>query len=242
MAAPGLTQEPSEAETTQRELAATLRELRSLRESYYARRQSTAARIDRTRAEVTKLDGEVNELTAERDELDERARTTETELTDLTAENTKLDGELAASNEAIQRFAKDAKGLVEGGLPYRLQSRLAALDGVTAAPSARDAFGRLWSFFEEEMRIARSGETYSDEIDLGDGRQKHARFVRAGKLFLGFVTEDAADVGLWRQDRGWITDPTVVDPDAVRSAVEILDRRRAPEYVVLPVPVEADKP
>ena len=65
-----------------------------------------------------------------------------------------------------------------------------------------DATAQMWAFFEEEMRIARTGEVYTEEVPVPSGR-KHARVVRVGKMMLGFVSEDGVDVGVWVGGTGW---------------------------------------
>ncbi len=217
------------------ELSATLRELRQLRSGHYATNAALAAEITTTREVVKTLREEVGQSESEQARLRAEAEAIRADLVELGTRRDGLREQRAAILASIDAFGDAVRPLVDVGLPYRRESRLRAIDGFEAQESPRSAFARLWTFAEDELRVARSGETYSDEIELSDGRVKHARFVRIGKHVLGFVTEDGVDVGIWMANEGWVTDTSRFDPESVRTAVEILDRRRGPEHVSLPI-------
>ena len=93
---------------------------------------------------------------------------------------------------------------------------------------------RYWAFLQEELRIARSGEAYTSQVPLDGGRIKPARLFRVGHLVQGFVTEDGLESGL-ETPAGW---ERAVDPETdrvVRAAIDILDRRRAPALLRVPI-------
>lgn len=219
------------------ELADVLSELRNLRHSYYPRKERRDDEIATARTHVQELRGKVAELEREKTHLEADAASIREELSKLAEQKTAHTVERDRVLATISGFGDAVLPLIESGLPYRRESRTLAVDLFRTATEPRDAFTRMWTFFEDEARIARSGETYTDQITLNDGRVKHARFVRVGKHVLGFVTEDGMDTGLWLRGEGWVTDPTRIDPNAVRVAVEVLDRRRGPEHVSLPIPV-----
>lgn len=229
---PAVAQEKSEAE----ELTEVLAEMRGLRERYYAEKQQRTAAIAEARNRVTKLEADVRELEDQQRALEESTATLRKEVAELEGQQVELAQERSVVQKLVARFATVAREHVASSIPYRREPRAARIAGVEEL-SVAEAFGRLWSFFEEETRIARSGEAYTDEIELPDGRRKSARFLRVGKHILGFVTEDGVDAGLWRDGEGWVADAARVDGDAIRDALEILDRRRAPELVTLPVKI-----
>ena len=220
------------------DLQATLRELRELRQSYYAGKELRAAEIVATQSTVRNLRSDVERLEADVARLDEDSTSIRAELDELHRRNAALEQETSRVLAAISSFGDTVRPQVTHGLPYRQSERLRAIAGFRDETSVASAFALMWTFVEDEIRVARSGETYSDEIELDGGRIKHARFVRVGKHVLGFVTEDGVDVGIWMVGIGWVTDPARFDPEAVRTAVEILDRRRGPEHVSLPIRLE----
>ena len=110
----------------------------------------------------------------------------------------------------------------------------AVLGAQEAARKLSDQLGRFWSFLQEELRVARSGETYSAEVPIGGGKAKPARIFRVGHLALGYVTEDGEQSGLW-DGAQWVAARSPEEEHALRDAVETLDRRRAP--TLLPIPL-----
>ncbi len=217
------------------ELAAVLRELRELRQGYYSQKDDLQARIDAERSALEHLRTDVENLEAEDDKLRADAREIRADIDAFDEELTELNAHHTALLAVIRAFAERARTHVDAGPPYRVEGRRRAIELFADAEAPREAFARLWGFVEDELRVSRSGETYSAEIDLADGRRKHARFVRVGLHVLGFVTEDGKDVGAWIEGTGWVTDPQRAAPEQVRKAVEILDRRCGPEHVALPV-------
>lgn len=212
------------------ELQDVLRTLREEREAYYARQRARTSSLEEARQPLRRLDAELAELRA-------RQQETEKNLLEASADLERLDAELASLRDAsgplpaaLDAFQADALRFVQEGPDYRRADRLARL-GSGGPPAER--LGRAWTFLQEELRLARSGETYSAEIPLGDGVRKPARVFRVGHLLQGYVTEDGLHAGL-ETPSGWAPADPGVAP-AVRAAVEMLDRRRAPGLLLLPV-------
>ena len=106
--------------------------------------------------------------------------------------------------------------------------------------SVVDQLGRLWSYVQDELRLARSSETYTGRLQMDNGTSPHVRYFRVGQLILGYVTEDGERTGMWSalsEGKGWlhISDPK--QARQVRDAVDILDRRKGPRLVTLPIAI-----
>lgn len=207
------------------ELQDVLRALREERAAAYTRRRARDAEITAARAPVRRLESEVAELRLKEAEADKSLLDVHEEIAQLRkadAEEAEAAKLLAPELDAATASFKD---FVEKGIPYRRADRLARLGSGGAEP---DRVVRAWTFAQEELRIARSGESYTADVELPGGRVKPARLFRTGHLLLGYVTEDGLESGLWRNG-AWTPD------DAVRPAVEMLDRRRPPAFLLLPV-------
>jgi len=212
------------------ELQEVLRTLREERAAAYARQRDRAAGVEDTRRAIDRLDAELAELRGREERTRRELGETRTELDRLEAELGPLRAALAGLSPALDAFQADALRFVQEGPDYRRADRLARLG---PGGSAAERLGRAWGFLQEELRLARSGETYSAEIPLGEGLRKPARVFRLGHLLQGYVTEDGLHAGL-ETPSGWAPAPRGVEP-AVRAAVEMLDRRRAPALLLLPV-------
>jgi FtsZ-binding cell division protein ZapB len=221
------------------ELQTVLRELRELRKGYYAERDERALEISKTLDTLAELRSDVGELERKRAEVLSNAAAVREEIKNLEAERQSLQSEESETLVSIKTLAQVAASHVTHGIPYRVEQRLKLVTSYVESSTASSAFMRLWAFSEEELRASRSGETYTDVISLPDGRIKDARFVRVGLQFLGFVTEDGRDVGLWLPGRGWLTGDGLSEDEieAVRVATEVLDRRRGPQHVLLRMPL-----
>ncbi len=215
-----------------------LRELREVRESYYEYREEAARRLDAARSTVSVLERKVEDLLEEERKLDSHIHSMRKEISALEKERRLLVSRRERVRKEIGKFVETMKGMILCGIPYNQGERVGLLDAVgDRGVPLSDAVRMIWSFFREELHFARSSETYTDVVDLPDGRRKHARILRVGKVFLGFVTEDGEDVGIWIKGRGWVTDLLPGEKEGIRRGVEVLDRKRAPEWVLLPVPL-----
>ena len=222
------------------ELESVIRELRELRRSYYSDRDARAAEINAVNDVVVVFRQDVDKLRRERDSAVEDIEAVKTEIDALRSESEILFAEREQVLGRIRQFASFARKHVSDGIPYRASDRLLAVELFEQSESPRDAFARMWTFCEEELRAARSGETYTDEIELAGGRRKHARFGRVGLQVLGFVTEDGQDVGIWDPLTGWSEEAGAQEAESIRTTIEILDRRRGPAHVALPARFGSD--
>lgn len=216
----------------QDELRDVVRSLRETRTAYYGRQRARSEAIEAARAPLKRLETELSDLR-------DREREADRDLAEVRAELDKLkekeasDAQRSAIASELEKLVTEAKDFVVRGIPYRVEDRTLRL-GSSGGESLSGQFDRYWSFLQEELRIARSGEAFSAEVPLDAARTKPARLIRVGHLVLGYVSEDGQDAGLWNGSR-WAPPAGPEDEKAIREAVEILDRRRAPELLSLPV-------
>ncbi len=240
--------QPTEAAESQTELLNTLQELvgrlRTTRQDYYAKKARDEAEIQQSRENARLLQTQLDEVRQQEADLDEQIRKYDLELQTLTTQSAEKMAVRRAVEDRTATFVVQQKSEIENGIPYKQNERIARLEaGPTdaneaAPPSAAEQFGRLWSYAQEELRLAGSSETYSDRASLENDVTPYARYFRVGQSMLGYVTEDGVQTALWLPtlDAGqW---QSILDPGQVaqvRSAVEILDRRQAPGFVSLPI-------
>ncbi|MBI3269803.1 MAG: DUF3450 family protein [Planctomycetes bacterium] len=210
------------------ELQRVLGQLRGARAGFYARQRALAADLERARQSARALEPEVADLKAREEVADRELASLRTELEGLHAEAAADANARAALAGALDQASAEAGVLLHRGSPYRREERAARLGG--AADPVRpvsDRLGRYWAHVQEELRIARSGESYSAEVALDAGRSKPARLFRVGHLLLGYCTEDGRETGLWTEG-GWRPARDDDEDARIRGAIDMLDRRRAP--------------
>jgi hypothetical protein len=214
------------------ELQGLVRKLREERAAFYGRHRTRSEQLEGARSAARRLDVELSELRGRETEVDRK-------LADARADLEKLRGEEAADvlraalGPEVEKSIREGKEFIDRGIPYRAQDRSGRL-GVPADGSLSDQLSRYWSFLQEEIRVARSGEALSAEIPLGAGRAKPARVFRVGQLVMGYVTEDGLEAGLWNGTQ-WVPATDPAQDKTIREAIDILDRRRAPGLLSLPV-------
>ncbi|HVR84773.1 MAG TPA: DUF3450 family protein [Planctomycetota bacterium] len=214
------------------ELQGLVRKLREKRTGFYGRHRTRSEQLDSFRNSAKRLDTELAELRGRETEADRN-------LAEVRADLEKLRGEEAADRlraslgPELEKSIREGHDFIERGIPYRVQDRAQRL-GAPGDGSLSDKLSRYWSFLQEEIRVARSGEALSADIPLGGGRAKPARIFRVGHLVMGYVTEDGLEAGLWNGSQ-WVPAADPSQEKTIREAVDILDRRRAPALLALPV-------
>jgi len=226
------------------QLWSLVRSLRKLRADYYENQSRHADKIKEIRDTSAKLQAEVEELRRRETRIDESLSEMESDIRKLQFENEENKSTELSTAQKLQQFISRQTEEIEKGIPYRKNDRLTRLKGSTHAeqqssqePIVTDLFGRAWNFSQEEMRIARSGETFTDLVEVDDNRMQYARLFRVGHQVLGYVTEQDDQAGIWLDGTGW-EKVTKDRAESVREAVMILDQKRVPKYVQLPVKTE----
>ena len=237
---------PGENQALERELWSLVEQLRCMRQEYYQARQLRTSKLEAVKKDSQKLQGELAELVLQEETADREMQEIQSDIAQLKQQQETYDSVQAKIVDQLAQLIPRVEGLVRGGIPYRIEERLARLregempGGSEATMSMSEKLGNFWSFFQQEMRLARSGETYTDQIELSPGCLRHVRLFRVGHQILGYVTEDAAQSGIWMAQAaqpGWKHNLTGKEDAQVRRAVEILDRRQAPQLVQLPLAV-----
>jgi len=226
------------------QLRELVRQLRELRQDYYRQKARDDAEIEAARHNGELLRSQVEELRAQEAALD-------TELADYQSQIGILRSQLEHKtivreeiNREVVAFASAQVTQIEEGIPYKQQERIARLRASSPDPnhattvSAVDRLNDLWSYAQEELRLAASSETYTERATLEEQTLPYARYFRVGQLLLGYVTEDGQQAAMWLdgpQGGRWqpISDPRQFAQ--LRDAAEILDRRQAPRFVSLPI-------
>ena len=252
--APGVVDPNKPRQTNeQRELSERLEELirrlRQERSAYYVQKARQEARIEKARENHKVLQEELDELRRQEAEADQQLRKYEAEVEDLKeqlAPRTTLENILAGQ---IKPFLTSQRAAIENGIPYKQKERIARLEAARGDPNetsripAADQLGHIWNYAQEELRLARSSETYTARAKIEDESSPYARFFRVGQKILGYMTEDGRLAAIWsslQDDKDWMFVTDMKQSGQIRSAVEILDRRQGPKLVTLPIPLQSE--
>jgi hypothetical protein len=211
------------------------------------------------------LRGEVEQLNTELDLRREEQRAT---LLGLNQQRAQLDADLnrqqLAAREARDRLAQAAEARtgagveadalvpvltraldelaagVRGGLPFRTEERLAAIEAIRLdiesgrLPPPRAA-NRVWAFIEDEFRLARETGLHQQTLTL-DGQPVFADVAKVGNVMLFWRTRDRRFGQARRAGRGWefveITDQPALGQ--VRAFFDSLDKQIRQGYFELP--------
>jgi len=240
---PVLSELKQQTESTE-QLWSLVRSLRKLRADYYENQGRHADKMQELRDTSAKLKAEVEELRRRENRIDKSLSEIESDIRKLRFENKENKLTELSTAQKLKQFISRQTEEIEKGIPYRKNDRLTRLKGSTQAeeppsqePIVTDLFGRVWNFSQEEMRIARSGETFTGLVEVGENRMQYARVFRVGHQVLGYLTEQDDQAGIWMDGIGW-EKVTKDKAQSVREAVMILDRKRVPKYVQLPVKTE----
>lgn len=221
-----------------------VRQLRTQRQDYYRQKANDDAQIQETQENVRLLQTQVTELRQQEADLDAEIRRYRTELETLAIQEVERTQARRSIAHKCATFGAQQKNEIEKGIPYKQSDRIARLRIGSAdvneagSPSTAEQFGRLWSYAQEELRLADSSETYSDRATVEGDLTPYARYFRVGQWLLGYVTEDGHKTALWLpRFSGGLWQPVLNSDQAaqVRNAVEILDRHLVPEFVLLPI-------
>ncbi|MEM1080991.1 MAG: DUF3450 family protein [Pseudomonadota bacterium] len=146
------------------------------------------------RAEMNSLAAQKGDLEATRRREDLRIRQLEQDLADNRerAEAAGVAGEALAPVAANAIMALQAH--IQSGLPFKIDERLDALNEIKnqlesgALPAPR-VINRIWSFYEDELRLTRENALYSQIIPL-NGDRVLADVAKLGTIALYFQTRD----------------------------------------------------
>jgi hypothetical protein len=230
------------------QLEGLIRQLRQERSAYYVEKARLEAQIEKARENHKVLQTELDDLCKQENESDQQLQKYKTEVGNLKEQLVLKEFIENVMDNRIRPFIANQKAEIENGIPYKQQERIERLEaaiGDANAPdsvSASDRLGHIWNYAQEELRLARSSETYTARTKTDGESSPYARFFRAGQKILGYITEDGRKAAIWsslQDDKKWMAVTDTKQSAQIRDAVEILDRRQGPRLVILPVALES---
>lgn len=179
---------------------------------------SKRAEVERLASDVelkkTELREQLRADAQQRAELERQARLLEQELAQLRA-GAADEVAAIASREAlrsaiapvVQRHVAALRGRIASGLPFRARERAAELQrlgdelqaGRVAPP---EALGRLWSGFEDELRLTKEIGIHRQEVLL-EGKEQLVDVLKLGMVLLYFRTLEGRHGLAVPQGEGW---------------------------------------
>jgi hypothetical protein len=245
---PNKLQQANRQKELSEQLENLIRQLRQQRSAYYVQKTRLETQTEKARENRKILQAELDELRKQHEESDQQLRKYEAEVGNLKEQLVLKESLENVVADRIRPFMENQKAAIVNGIPYKQQERIARLEaavGDTNAPdsvSASDQMGHIWNYTQEELRLARSSETYTARAKTDDESSPYARFFRVGQKILGYITEDGRQAAIWsslQDDKKWMPIDDTKQSAQIRSAVEILDRRQGPRLVTLPVALES---
>lgn len=230
-------------------LESLIRQLRELRSNHYLQKAQDDAQIQKVRRNSEILQSDLDDLRQQDADLGQQIQRYKSEVEGLKKQLVLRSTLQTVVRRQIKPFRSSQRAAIESGAPYKQQDRIARLEAACEdsndanAISVADQLDRVWSYAQEELRLARSSETYTARIPSEDGASPYARYFRVGQLILGYVTEDGRQTGMWLalpDKKGWLSIFEPKQANQVRDAVEILDRRQGPKLVTLPVAIQSE--
>lgn len=216
-----------------RPLQDLLSQLRTLRQDYYQQKAADDAELQQTRENRDLLRAQVADLQKQQADLDRQLAEVREQVQSLQVQRDQWKAVQEVVEHQISPLVAQERLALATTPPYRRQERLARLQ-----TGAADMLGPLWSYAQEELRLAASSETYTERATGADGTQPYARYFRVGQMILGYVTEDGRQAAIWLPSTEGGQWQTLDDPKRIaslRHAIEILDRQQAPRFVPLPI-------
>ena len=220
--------------------------------------EALANRLIQMRGQVDELQSELN---LKREEHKNRMTYLTAQLTEMEANRDRealriqqLEQELEQMREQVAAAGETPETLtpiilenlyalreqVQGGFPFKVGERLAALDEVEAqlnsgVITAHRAFNRLWAFVEDEIRITRENAIYSQSIKL-DGENVLVDVAKLGNAMMYFRTRNLEYGRAVETPGGWRFEKfeTATDQEMVARLFDSLRKQIRQGYFQLP--------
>lgn len=187
--------------------------------------ENLGAELARMRGEVESLNAELNSLTeqhraemnslaSQKGDLEATRRREELRIRQLEEdleENRERAARAGVAGEALVPVAEqviaDLTGHIEQGLPFKVDERLEALGEIesqleSGAQAPPRIINRLWSFYEDELRLARDNGLYSQIIPL-EGDRVLSDIAKLGTVAMYFRTRDGRSGYAVRRGSNW---------------------------------------
>jgi len=169
------------------------------------------------------------------------------EIAALESKNGNASQSLANTKREIDTFVTANTDMIRKGLPFRKKERLATLPANLQEPAApvADTLAAIWNFAQQELRTGSSAQTFTEMVNLENGRSLHARLIQAGHQFLAFITEDGQFVGTWPMNSDvpqWHITTDKSQIQTIRRVIEIIDQQAPPGLEQLPLEISFTAP
>ena len=188
------------AENLATELAKLRAEVDSLASRIELEKEETRNTLRSLAAQKSQLEGDERRNALRVAEL-ERALTKELE------EHAREAALTAELKPAVAALPAGIRTHIEQGIPFRVTDRLKGLEKLENRIQSGEltpgtSLTRLWSFVEDELRMARDTGLFKQQVDLGD-RVVLSDVMRVGMMMLFFHTPDGAVGRAIRTQEGW---------------------------------------
>lgn len=211
--------------------------------------QESQARVDAMADETLRLVQEYRELRREQenlvvynDNLEDMLRSQEAELVSLSRQ---IEDIKVTQREIVPLMLRMLDGLeafIAADLPFRLQERMARVEGLRALMRRADVdvpekFRQIMQAYQIESDYGRTIEAYQGELDTAGGPMRSVKFLRIGRLVLSYQTLDHSESGFWdTRSRSWA--PLEARHNhSIRQGLRIAARQAAPELIQVMVTV-----
>lgn len=184
-----------------------------------------AEELVRLRGEVETLNSQLNSLTeqhraemnalaAQKGDLEATSRREDLRIRQLEqdlADNRERANEAGLAGESLipvaEQIIADLELSIQTGLPFKTEERLDALSEIrsqleTGAQAPPRIINRLWSFYEDELRLTRENGLHTQVIPLG-GQRVLSDVVKLGTVAMYFQTRDGRSGQVVRQGDSW---------------------------------------
>lgn len=175
-------------------------------------RQEIGQLHDEINHEKQVFNDQMRSLANQRSDLEVRISRQQLNLQDLERELASMREARAEQNLPDEQLTpmildtiRDLRRIVSESLPFRLQDRLAVIDGIesklrTQAITANKATNQLWAFVEDELAMGKTSGIHNETLEIA-GTPQLARVLRLGKLAMFYTLPDGG-YGLVRKDAG----------------------------------------
>ena len=140
-------------------------------------------------------------------------------------ERNKARADADALRPLVGEVIKSLGAHLDGALPFKLEDRRAGLTEIQTKLdkgelSAPRALNQLWTFVEDELRLARENGLFQQTI-ARDGKEELADVIRIGMVMLFFRTNDGAYGYANKSGDAWSY--TTLDPAAAKPLGDLFD-------------------
>jgi hypothetical protein len=170
-------------------------------------------------------------------QLEQTLRAQQDEIVALEAQIAGLDATAVDVQPLLQRMFDELVQFVANDVPFFKDERDARVQRLREImsqvdTSASEKFRRLVEAYQIEMEYGRTMSFYRQT--LADGRE--AEMVRLGRVTLLYRTVEGGETGSWDNvSKQWVADPD--SSDDIEDALAIAKEERAPDLIMVPVPV-----